>query len=78
MTLCVIYGSNVDQSLQNINASSSKQCLVSGARIADYNLATERLIAASLAPFKLPKIAQSSDTNNSIYISRAVRSLFPN
>ena len=52
--LRVVYGSNVDQSLQNINASSSKQCFVSGARIAAYNLATERLIAASIAPFKSP------------------------
>ena len=42
----VVYGNNIDQSLQNINASSSKQCLVSGTRIAAYNLATERLIAA--------------------------------
>ena len=52
--LRVVYGSNVDQSLQNINASSSKQCLVNGARIAADNLAMERLIASSLAPFKLP------------------------
>ena len=54
MMLHVVYGSNVDQSLQNISASSSKQCLVSGACIAAYNLATERMIAVSIAPFKSP------------------------
>ena len=37
MTLCVVYGINVDQSLQNISVSGSKQCFVSGARIAAYN-----------------------------------------
>ena len=50
---------------------SSKQRLVSGAHNAAYNLATKHLIAASLAPFKSPLIAQSSATSNSIYINCA-------
>ena len=65
--LRVVYGSNVDQSLQNMNAFSSKQCLVSGARVAAYNLATERLIAASKAPINSSSNAHSSDTKNSIF-----------
>ena len=75
-TLLVVYGSNIDQSLQNINASSSKQCLVSGARIAAYNLATEHLIAASKAPINLSSNVYSSDTNNSIFTKCAKWSVF--
>ena len=76
MTLLVVYGSNIDQSWQNINASSSKQCLVSGARIAAYNFAMERLIAASKAPINLSSNAHSSDTNNSIFTKFAIRLVF--
>ena len=36
--------------INHINSSSSKQRLVSGARIAAYNFATGRLIAESKAP----------------------------
>ena len=74
--LRVVYEINVEQSLQNINACSSKQCLVSGACIAVYNLATEHLIAVSIAPFKSPWIAHSNATNNSICVICATRALF--
>ena len=74
--LHVVYGSNVDQSLQNINASGSKHCLVSGARITAYNLAMEHLIAASMVPFKSPLNAHSNATNNSICVIFATRALF--
>ena len=76
MTLHVVYGSNIDQSLQNINMSSLKQCLVSGARIAAYNFTTERLIATSKAPINSSSNAHSSDTNNSIFTKCTKWSIF--
>ena len=58
----------MDQPLQNINVCSSKQCLVSGACIAAYNLATERLIAVSIATLNSPYSAYSNATNNLICV----------